>query len=123
MKIDLKKCKLICEYACNMNNRKIFVRELVYRNDRGWLYIYYEGGKDSCYGIKRGPFMNKASHGISRLSKKRYELWRNSHEEFRDEKGWFIDWEQEEQLENLWEKAKNIYTSARIMHSIDDVPF
>lgn len=123
MKIDLGKCKLICEYVANANNMKIFVKEQIYRNDKGWLYVYYEGGERSCYGIKRGPMMYKAHQGISRISKKNYKLWRESHEEFKLENGWFIDWENTENEENILEEAKKFYTYSKLLHSIDDVPF
>ena len=127
MKIDLSKCKLLQELVANNDNKRIFVREQVYRNDKGWLYVYYEGGEDSSYGIKRGPFMKKPSHGISRISKKKYELWRNSHEEFRDDRGWFIDWEKERMEDELWEDAqKQIkYFNKYILKSLkeEEIPF
>ena len=123
MKIDLEKCKLICEFVANNDNKEIFVKEQIYRNSKGWMYVLYIGGERSCYGRKRGPMMYKACHGISRLSKEKFKLWRESHEEFIDEKGWFIDFENQERLEKLWDEGKKIFTSARLFHSIDDVPF
>ena len=127
MKIDLSKCKLLQELVANNDNKRIFVREQVYRNDKGWLYVYYEGGEDSSYGIKRGPFMKKPSHGISRISKKKYELWNNSHQEFCDDRGWFIDWEKQQKEDELWEDAeKQIkYLNKYILKSLkeEDLPF
>lgn len=123
MKVDLGKCKLICEYVSRNDDMAIFVKEQIYRNTRGWLYIHYEGGANSCYGVKKGPFMFKHSQGTSRISKKNYFAWRESHSEFKDEHSWFIDFENEENEEKILEEAKKFCTYSRLLHSIDDVPF
>lgn len=127
MKIDLSKLKLLQELVVNNDNKKIFVKEQIYRNEKGWLYIFFQGGERSCYGIKKAPYKYKARQGISRISKKTYELWKNSHEEFISENGWFIDFENQEREENLIEEAKNQirYFNKHILHSIneDDLPF
>ena len=127
MKIDLSKLKLLQELVVNNDNKKIFVKEQIYRNEKGWLYIFFQGGERSCYGIKKAPYKYKARQGVSRISKKTYELWKNSHEEFISENGWFIDWEREEREDELWEDAeKQIkYFNKYILKSLkeEDLPF
>lgn len=127
VKIDLGKCKLICEYVANANDMKFFIKEQIFKNNKGWLYVHYEGGERSCYGIKRGPMMYKAHQGISRISKEKYKLWRNLHTEFKDENGWFIDWEKEQKEDELWEDAeKQIkYFDKYILKSLkeEEIPF
>ena len=83
--------------------------------------------KRSCYGIKKAPYKYKARQGISRISKKTYELWKNSHEEFVSENGWFIDWEKQQKEDELWEDAQKQvkYFNKYILKSIkeEEVPF
>lgn len=121
--IDLTNCKLICESVIHNNNMKIFEKEQIYRNEKGRLYVHYEGGERSSYGIKKGPMTYKPCQGTRRISKKIYKLWRESKIEFVDENSWFIDLENEEMYEKLWDEAKKFCTYSRIRHSIKDVPF
>lgn len=127
MKINLSKLELLQELVVNNDNKKIFVKEQVYTNEKGWLYFFFQGGERSCYGIKKSPYKYKARQGISRISKKTYELWKNSHEEFVSENGWFIDWEKQQKEDELWEDAQKQvkYFNKYILKSIkeEEVPF
>lgn len=127
MKLDLSKCKLLQELVVRNDCKDLFVKEQIYKNEKGWLYVFYQGGKESCYGIKKGPLMYKPSQGISRISKKRYKLWRNLHQEFMSDTGWFIDWEKQEEEDKLLTEAQKQakYFNKYILNSIkeEDVPF